>query len=314
MIKNQDYFVRFPVSRRIEHVVWFTAFIILAVTGLPQKFHNATWAQGVVLLLGGIEFVRLIHRLAATIMILAFVYHVVSGLNLLFLKGERFYMLPTSKDVKDVSANIKYFFGLSKKSAQYGRFSYVEKFDYWAVFWGMAIMAGSGLVLWFPSSFTHYLPGAIIPISKAAHSDEALLAVLAIFLWHMYNVHFNPRIFPINTTIFTGKISKERMIEEHPLEYQRLGGGNERSQMDIEAHIPSRIIVLSGIMGAVVVILLGLLLAASLRAEVPDIELTHPTPTPPTTTSQHLPGTMAEEDMQPEHRPVPAYPDQAQLL
>lgn len=269
MTGTQEFFVRFSLSRRIEHVVWFTSFIILATTGLPQKFHNAVWAQEFILFLGGVEFVRLIHRIFATIMIGAFIYHLVTGIYLLFVKRERFYMLPGRKDMQDVITNIKYFFGLSKKRPQYDRFNYIEKFDYWAVFWGMAIMAGSGLVLWAPTWFTRYLPGVVIPISKTAHSDEALLAVLAIAVWHMYNAHFNPRIFPINPTIFTGKIGKQRIMEEHPLEYQRLMNGGESlpaDDDDAEANISWGIVILSGITGAVVVGLLGVLLAVSLRA------------------------------------------------
>jgi cytochrome b subunit of formate dehydrogenase len=270
--KNQDYFVRFSLGRRIEHWVWLVTFVILAATGLPQKFSNAAWAQDFVLLLGGIESVRFIHRVSAATEALAIVYHAAHGVYMLFVKREQFSMLPTLKDVKDVITNVKYFLGLGKTKARYDRFSYIEKFDYWAVFWGIAVIGGSGLVLWFPSVFTRFLPGAAIPIAKAAHSDEALLAVLAIFIWHMYNAHISPRVFPINTTIFTGRISKERMIEEHPLEYQRLMSDSETPEVDVEEDIPWITIALSGVMGAMVVGFMGLLLVVSLRADVPHIE------------------------------------------
>ena len=119
---------------------------------------------------------------------------------------------------------VLYLFGLRKEKPMFDTFSYKEKFDYWAVFWGMVIMGVSGLILWFPAIATQWLPGLAVPIAKTAHSDEALLAVLAIAFWHMYNVHFNTSVFPFNKTIFTGKIGKHQMIEEHPLEYARLKG------------------------------------------------------------------------------------------
>ena len=263
MTDNQEYFVRFSLGRRIEHLILLTAFTILAVTGLPQKFHNLAWAQWAVFHMGGIVAVRNIHHTAAAALILVAVYHLAYGLYLLLVKRARFDILPGLKDMVDVIGVVKYFFGFAEEKPKFDRFSYVEKFDYWAVFWGMVIMAGSGLLLWFPVFFTRLLPGVFIPTAKAAHSDEAMLAVLAIVLWHMYNVHFNPRVFPFNTTIVTGKIRKERMIEEHPLEYQRKVGAVEVPEIDLEANIPWSTVVLSGIMGATIMGLIGWLLIVS---------------------------------------------------
>ncbi len=260
-----EYFTRFTVGRRIEHIVMFTTFIILAVTGLPQKYHNMEWAQQAVLAMGGIENIRVIHRWAAAIMIAGFAYHVIWAIILGLVKRETrkaLEILPSVKDVRDVIQNFGYFLGFAKNRPKFDRFSYIEKFDYWAVFWGMFIMAGSGLVLWFPILFTQYLPGIIVPISKVAHSDEAMLAVSAIVIWHLYNAHFNPRIFPMNFTMFSGKISKNHMIEEHSLEYQRRTGTAEEDvpHVDLESELSWGTIILSGLMGVVTVSLLGWLL------------------------------------------------------
>ena len=145
------------------------------------------------------------------------------------------------KDIEDFWNQVKYFFGKSKEKAKFGRFSFIEKFDYWAVYWGFVIMIGSGIIMWlFQGRLNPWLFGEIdlarIPftvdnyihaISREAHSDEALLATLAIIVWHFYNVHFNPDKFPGNHVWISGKMSKEEMETEHPLELEEI----EKSEM-----------------------------------------------------------------------------------
>lgn len=214
-------FVRFGLNVRAQHLVMAVGVILLIVTGLPIKFHEAGWAQFTLRAMGGLEVSRFTHRVGATMLILVGAWHM---LWLMTPKGRREFweLLPRPKDVRDFWQNLKQMLGLTQERPRYGRYSYIEKFDYWAVYWGMVIMIGSGLILWFNNFALSYLPLYAVHIAREAHSDEAMLATLAIVVWHWYNAHLNPSIFPFNPTIFTGKISEERMIEEHPLEYEQL--------------------------------------------------------------------------------------------
>lgn len=213
---------RFNIHHRLQHAGIFSSFAVCALTGLPIKYSDAAWAGTLVRWLGGIDTLLVIHLVAAVVLALSCVYHV-AYLVVAFLQGQRSWaMVPTLKDVKDVFDNIRYRLGLTDRPPYYGRYSVKEKFDYWAVFWGMFIMAGSGLMMWFPGIAGQFVPRWVIDSSRVAHSDEAMLAILAIVVWHFFNVHFNPSNFPVNWAFFTGKLSEEEMKREHPLEWQRL--------------------------------------------------------------------------------------------
>jgi cytochrome b subunit of formate dehydrogenase len=200
-------------------------FIVLVMTGFPLKFPSSAFWAFTLEQLGGVERLRLVHRAAAAVMIIDFAGHVAllawwALRRRPGLKGMT--LLPDLKDLRDLWQNLRYFTFASNERPRFGRFSYIEKFDYWAVFWGMFIMAGSGLVLWHPVGASRVLSGELIRIASIAHSDEALLAFLAITCWHFYNVHFNPRVWPANTVWLKGTLTEEEMRHEHPLELERI--------------------------------------------------------------------------------------------
>lgn len=217
---KEETFLRLALSLRVQHVVLFTSCILLIITGLPLKFHSTAWAAFIFSLLGGVRGSGLIHRIAATGLIGVGVYHV--GYIAFSGYGRRTFrqLLPALKDVSDVIRQMRYYLGRTQDRARFGKFSYVEKFDYWAVYWGMVIMICSGAMLWFEEISLRIFPKFVIDIAKEAHSDEALLATLAIIIWHFYNVHFNPDKFPMNRAWLSGRITKEEMMHEHPLEYE----------------------------------------------------------------------------------------------
>jgi cytochrome b subunit of formate dehydrogenase len=219
---REEYFQRFGLNFRMQHLTLAIGVIILIITGLPIKFHDTTVARMFFGLTGGIAVSRVIHRVGATILIFVSIWHILYITMTKSGRREFKLLLPTKKDFKDFLQNIKYFVGLTKEKPRFGRFSYVEKFDYWAVYWGMVIMICSGLLLWFNNFFLGIVPKFVLDVATEVHSDEAMLATLAIVVWHWYNVHFNPEVFPFNATIFTGKISKSRMLKDHPLEYEQI--------------------------------------------------------------------------------------------
>jgi formate dehydrogenase subunit gamma len=218
----KSYVIRFTPKQRIEHVSVMTLFLLLALTGLPQKFFEASWAQGIITLLGGIDRVRWLHRLAGVLFTLFTAVHL-GVISALVVTGRAaMSLVPTRQDFLDAIQQLSYYLGMSDVPAKFDKFDYKQKFEYWGLVLGAVIVISTGLVLLFPILATRFLPGEIVPAAKLAHGNEGLMAFLVVIVWHIYNAHLNPDVFPFDTTIFTGKISTERLHHEHELEYERL--------------------------------------------------------------------------------------------
>jgi formate dehydrogenase gamma subunit len=219
---------RFPLARRIEHWVMMLSFTTLAITGLPQRFSSSPISTSFVGLIGGIENLRTIHHIAAIVMMLGTAWHLLVFGYLAYVRRTRLTMLPTLQDVKDAWQALLYNIGRTESPPQMGRYTFEEKMEYWAFVWGALIMGATGFMMWNPITTARILPGEVIPAAKAAHGGEALLAVLAIIVWHMYGVHLKR----FNRAMFTGKISEEELLHEHPLELADIKAGMAERPVD----------------------------------------------------------------------------------
>ncbi len=221
------YYLRINLYHRLVHGLLMACFLGLAASGMPLRFNHSAWAVEIANAMGGFGAILFFHKTFAFFMTLCFLLHIGFIFYQAFVKGEigTFWgpdsMVPQPKDVIDMFQHFRWFFGLGPKP-QFGRFTYWEKFDYWAVFWGMAIIGISGYVMWFSSYFGSFLPGWLFNIALLIHAEEALLAVWFIFTIHFFNSHFRPDKFPMDLVIFTGRVSEKELKEERPGEYQRL--------------------------------------------------------------------------------------------
>ena len=211
---------RLGLQFRIQHAILFTSTVLLILTGLPIKYHEAGLAKAVMALFGGPEVTSLLHRVGAVGLTFVGLYHLVYTIFLKEGRSDFLRLIPKPQDARDALHQILYFLGVRKDRPLYGRFSYIEKFDYWAVYWGLVVMITSGYLMWFKEAAINQFGKFAYDIGREAHSDEALLATLAIVIWHFYNVHFNPKKFPGSLTWWHGRITVEELKEEPPLEYE----------------------------------------------------------------------------------------------
>ncbi|NTW85831.1 MAG: hypothetical protein HGB30_06670 [Holophagaceae bacterium] len=240
--EDDEQFTRFQPFERFLHILVVTSFLLLTITGMPLKFYYADWAKAIFSMFGGAEVARTLHHFGAVITFVYFVLHVSATVSHLW-KRRRFLwnpetnvfepkrifqamahpdsMIPTKQDLKDFVDHNRWFFGKGPRP-EFDRWTYFEKFDYLAVFWGVFAIGVSGLIMWFPVFFSKFMPGWMINVSLIIHSDEALLASGFIFTVHFFNTHFRLEKFPMDTVIFSGRISKAEMLHERKRWYDRL--------------------------------------------------------------------------------------------
>ncbi len=219
------------LSHRLQHAVLALSFITLAVSGFALKFPDSGLAH----LLGSSEPVRRwIHRGAGIALLLSGLYHLIHILRT--PEGRQLVkdLFPVKKDLADLQCAVRYLAGLSKEKPKASRFGYAEKIEYWAVLWGTIIMGATGLMIWFKLDVTHFLPRWAVDVALTIHYYEAVLACLAIVVWHFYHVIFDPDVYPLNTACWNGRVSEEWQSHEHPLEKT----GPEEGSADDAENLP----------------------------------------------------------------------------
>jgi cytochrome b subunit of formate dehydrogenase len=234
------FFMRFTREQRALHAVLFTTFLGLAATGLPMRFSQSFWARRFASGVGGFGAIIFFHKLFAVALTLAFLVHLKAIVQRGIVNREKgiFWgstsMVANWKDVKDLVGHLRWMVGLGPKP-QFERYAYWEKFDYWAVFWGMIVIGFSGYAMWFAPFFARFLPGWALNAVLVIHSEEGLLAILFIFSIHFVNTHLRPDSFPMDMVVFTGVESEEEFKHKRSQEYARLAAAGKLEARVAEA-------------------------------------------------------------------------------
>jgi cytochrome b subunit of formate dehydrogenase len=261
---------RFTRFERAQHVVLMVSFLGLSLTGLPLLFADEPWAGRLAGMLGGYGVTGNLHRFSAILLLGLFAVHLawlgwrVFGLKQRGMLWGPNSLVPQPRDLSDMYRHVRWFLGLGERP-RFERFTYWEKFDYWAVFWGMGVIGSSGLLMWFPEFFSRFMPGWVFNVALLIHGEEALLAMVFIFTVHFFNGHLRPEKFPMDTVIFTGRVTADEMGEEHAGEYDRKLRQGQLERLEVKAPAPG-LIIAARIGGGIAVVLGLVLVALTLRA------------------------------------------------
>lgn len=239
--EGEKKFLRMSVNERIQHFLLLSSFITLVITGFALKFPDAMWVIWFRSLLGedAFELRGLIHRVASVILVGVCLYHV--GYISFSQRGKKLFrdIRFRIKDITDLRQAIAYFLGKVTKRPKFGRFSYIEKMEYWAVIWGTVIMGITGVLLWFENFFLPIISNTGMDVATAIHYYEAILASLSILVWHFYFVIYNPDVYPMNTAWLTGYLTEEEMEKEHPLELEEIRRKEQQEDQEESAVKPT---------------------------------------------------------------------------
>ncbi|HEY3249735.1 MAG TPA: cytochrome b/b6 domain-containing protein [Ignavibacteria bacterium] len=228
-------FLRMTLNERIQHFLLLTSFFALVISGFALKFPESLWVSWIAAVFGEATFELrgLVHRVAAVVMVADSVYHIFyvtftqRGKQLV----KDFWL--KKQDLYDFIQSVKYFLDKANEKPKYGRFSYIEKTEYWSMVWGTIIMSLTGGLLWFENTFLPVISNSGMDIATAIHFYEAILATLAIIIWHLYFVIYNPDVYPMNKAWFSGYLTEEEMEKEHPLELEEIKA-NEKKKVSIQ--------------------------------------------------------------------------------
>ena len=221
---GHEYLVRFSYWARIQHAAVILLFGILLVTGLPQKWPSFDASRWLIDHMGGLFVARWLHRAAGVGFAALLVAHLSVAIIGIATRRMKPSMVLGRKDFTDAIDNLRYYAGHVDTPPKFGRFDYRQKFEYWGLVFGGFVMVLTGFILFFPIVVSRVLPAELIPAAKLMHSYEAMLALSIVIVWHMTGAHLTPESFPMDTTIFTGKIRKDKLHHEHALEYEDLFG------------------------------------------------------------------------------------------
>jgi formate dehydrogenase gamma subunit len=219
-VKVGRIFPRFTLAQRWEHALLFLSFLVLFLTGLPQKYRTASWSQQILATPEQLELVQTIHHIAAVVLILEVLYHLGRAVVLMARRSLPADIFVNWQDFKDAGQMVSYLLFLRKEKPLFGKYNFEQKFTYWLTFLWIGILVVSGLIIWFPEDVTRVLPGGVVPAAKMAHSTEAIVAAIFIIIWHFYHVHLER----FNLSMFNGNLTEEEMQTYHTREYQRLTG------------------------------------------------------------------------------------------